>query len=249
MNNPRKWRLVIFLVLVGASAATYTVHFLIFRDARHIFIYLIGDIAFLFINVLVVTLVIDELLAAREKRSLLKKLNMVIGTFFSDVGLELLRSFGRVIKNASDLSLRLTFSARWQKKDFQSAGEAARRFAYEAAATPETLRELRRIMLCHRSFLLRLLENPNLLEHDRFTDLLWAVFHLVEELEMREESYEGLPAADYLHLAGDIQRAFSRIAAEWLAYALHLKENYPFLFSLAARINPFNPEASAVVKS
>jgi len=30
--------------------------------------------------------------------------------------------------------------------------------------------------------LLGLLGNPNLLEHDSFTDLLWAVFHLMEEL-------------------------------------------------------------------
>ena len=248
-KKSRNWRLIISLALVGASAATYLIHFLIFRDARHLFIYLIGDLAFMFINVLVVTLVIEQLLAAREKRSLMKKLNMVIGTFFSDVGLELLRHFGRVIENTSALAPQLQFSGRWQKKDFQKAAAAARTFGYKAKATPETLRDLRRILLCHRSFLLRLLENPNLLEHDRFTDLLWAVFHLVEELEMRDESYEGLPETDYLHLAGDIKRAYSQIAAEWLAYTEHLKESYPFLYSLAARINPFNPEASAVVKS
>ncbi|MCK7537963.1 MAG: hypothetical protein MZV63_46915 [Marinilabiliales bacterium] len=78
------------------------------------------------------------------------------------------------------------------------------------------------------------MENPTLLEHDRFTDLLWAVFHLVEELEMRPESLEGLPAADYAHLSVDVRRAYSRLAGEWLAYALHLKEDYPFLFSLAS---------------
>jgi hypothetical protein len=65
---------------------------------------------------------------------------------------------------------------------------------------------------------------------------------------MREESFEGLPAADYNHLAVDVKRAFSKIAAEWMAYASHLKESYPFLFSLAARINPFQPEASPIVR-
>jgi hypothetical protein len=242
------WRVALFLGLLGASAATYLIHYLIFRDVRHIFIYLVGDIAFMFINVLVVTLVIEQLLAGREKRSLIKKLNMVIGTFFSDVGLELLRRFGRVIENTGALAPRLAFAGHWQKKDFQQAVADARSFRYKAKATPETLRDLRRILLRHRAFLLRLLENPNLLEHERFTDLLWAVFHLAEELEMREESFEGLPEADYLHLAGDIVRAYSQIAAEWLSYARHLKESYPFLFSLAARINPFNPEASAIIK-
>lgn len=243
------WRLTMSLGLLGASALTFALHYLVFRDARHIFLYLIGDIAFMFINILVVTLVIEQLLAGRDKRLLLKKMNMVIGTFFSDVGLELLRHFEQYIPNTNTLAPHLRFTGKWEKRDFQKGIEAARTFDYKAQVTPETLRQLRRILLRHRSFLLRLLENPNLLEHDRFTDLLWAVFHLVEELEMRDESYEGLPEADYLHLAGDVKRAYSQIAAEWLAYARHLKESYPFLYSLVVRINPFNPEASAVIKA
>ena len=243
------WRAGMLVGLLIASTATYFLHFLIFRDPKHIFIYLLGDLAFMFINVLVVTLVIERTLALREKRALINKMNMVIGTFFSDVGIELLRLFGRYVENTDALSPRLRFTGRWQKRDFQAAIEAARRFEYRTRATPETLRDLRRVLLCHRSFLLRLLENPNLLEHDRFTDLLWAVFHLLEELEMREGSYEGLPEADYLHLAGDIKRAFSKIAGEWLAYAQHLQASYPFLYSLASRVNPFNPEASPIVRA
>jgi hypothetical protein len=57
----------------------------------------------------------------------------------------------------------------------------------------------------------------------RFTDLLWAVFQIKEELGMREENLEHLPEADYLHLAGGVKRAYSHIAIEWLAYAMHLK--------------------------
>jgi len=248
MNKIWSWRLSISLVLIAASALTYGLHYLIFRDLRHIFLYLIGDIAFMFINVLVVTLVIEQIFARREKRALMKKLNMVIGTFFSDIGLELTKKFAVFVENADQLGRQLEFNAHWQKKDFAQAMEVAKNFSYKARVSPGTLRELRQILFQHRSFLIRLLENPNLLEHDRFTDLLWAVFHIMEELGMREESLEHLPEADYLHLAGDVKRAYSHIAIEWLAYAMHLKENYPFLFSLAARTNPFNQAPSAIVK-
>ena len=37
------------------------------------------------------------------------------------------------------------------------------------------------------------------------------------------------------------------LIAEWLAYMRHLKKNYPYLFSLALRTNPFDPQASAVI--
>jgi hypothetical protein len=121
-------------------------------------------------------------------------------------------------------------------------------YPYKIRVSPESLREMRDLLGGHRAFLLRLLENPNLLEHQGFTDLLWAVFHMAEELEMRGGDLEDLPPADYAHLAVDIKRAFSQISGEWMAYAMHLKGSYPFLFSLAARINPFGEDPSPVVR-
>ena len=90
-----------------------------------------------------------------------------------------------------------------------------------------------------------LLGNPNLLEHDKFTDLLWSVFHLTDELVYRED-FAGLPAADLQHLAQDLRRAFHLLVLEWLAYMQHLKHDYPYLFSLAIRTNPFDAEASPI---
>jgi hypothetical protein len=39
----------------------------------------------------------------------------------------------------------------------------------------------------------------------------------------------------------------SLLISQWVDYMKHLKKNYPYLFSLAIRINPFIPDASAVV--
>jgi hypothetical protein len=241
------WRVWMALGLMAASVIAYFVHYLIFRDAHHIFIYMIGDIAFLFISVLVVTLFIERVLARREKRILINKLNMVIGTFFSEVGLKLMQQFSVFVSNAGDLSRQLEIRPAWTGKDFQAAAGAARRFPYKIRVDVPALVDLRTFLAQKRTFLVRLLENPNLLEHERFTDLLWAVFHLAEELSFRGEKIEHLPAADYEHLGGDLKRAYSQIASEWISYAMHLKQNYPFLFSLAARINPFRPNPSAII--
>ena len=61
------------------------------------------------------------------------------------------------------------------------------------------------------------------------------------------EDFAGLPAADLQHLAQDLRRAFHLLVLEWLAYMQHLKSDYPYLFSLAIRTNPFDPEASPVI--
>jgi hypothetical protein len=50
-----------------------------------------------------------------------------------------------------------------------------------------------------------------------------------------------------MHLGGDIKRALGRLLGEWVDYMHHLKVEYPYLFSLAVRTNPFNPDAKVEV--
>jgi hypothetical protein len=86
------WQVTLALILISLSVLFYFIHYLIFRDLHHIFLYLIGDIAFLFLDVLIVMLLLHRLLVYREKQAILKKLNMVIGTFFSEIGTVLLKN-------------------------------------------------------------------------------------------------------------------------------------------------------------
>jgi hypothetical protein len=74
-----------------------------------------------------------------------------------------------------------------------------------------------------------------------------ATFHLEEELVARSEEGE-LPESDLRHLAGDVDRVYGQLARFWLDYMKYLKTNYPYLFSLAVRMNPFDQCASPVVR-
>jgi hypothetical protein len=125
--------------------------------------------------------------------------------------------------------------------------ESLRKHSYEVESRKGDLEELRNFAREKRLFLLALLENPNLLEHESFTEMLWAIFHLTEELCHRPGVKE-LPETDFKHLSGDITRAYRLIVREWLGYMEHLKNNYPYLFSLAVRTNPFNPDARVFVE-
>lgn len=236
------------LTLLSASAIAYTIHYFIFKDAHHIFIYLVGDLGFLFLDVLLVILLLERLLNRRDKKALLSKLNIVIGIFFSEVGLGLLKRFNVFVENWQELEKDCEISPEWDKKDFKRAIEAVHEFPFAIDIRVEYLLELREHLIAKRPCLMRILENPNLFEHEQFTDLLWAIFHLTEELSFRGDELDNLPETDYKHLSGDLKRAYSQLTEQWLLYTLHLKENYPFLFSLAARINPMNPAASPIVK-
>ncbi len=246
MNRRFSWEIQLGLGLVALSALVYIIHYVIFRDAHHIFIYMIGDIAFVFVEVLLVTLIIHQLLTLREKRAILDKLNMVIGAFFSEVGTGLLQSFAELDHQSNEIRKELLLTSDWSHRDFAAVDRRVKNHDHMVEPKPDALADLKGFLVEKRDFMLRLLENPNLLEHESFTGLLWAVFHLTEELAHRVDVTQ-LPASDYAHLAGDMKRAYSLLTSEWLAYMQHLRDNYPYLFSLAIRTNPFDPHASAEV--
>ncbi len=241
------WRVLLGCSLMALSAVFYLIHYAIFRDVHHIFLYLIGDIAFVFVQVLMVTLIIDQLLSVREKRAMLNKMNMVIGAFFSEVGTQLLKSFSDFASHEDQIKKDLFENNDWSNKTFSNINKHLKGYDYRVESQKGDLEGLKNFLLEKRDFLLGLLENPNLLEHESFTELLWAVFHLTEELAFRP-GLKQLPETDYGHLSGDIKRAYVLLISEWLAYMKHLRDNYPYLFSLATRMNPFDQDASAVVK-
>ncbi len=247
MRKHVQWQILLIAGLVGLSAALYFVHYLIFRDPHHIFLYLIGDIAFIPMDVLLVTLVLHQIITRHEKQVMLKKMNMVIGAFFSESGTQLLRLFSGFDRNQGDLRHELVFDRSWVQADFDRAISALKNHEFSIDPQKGNLKALREFLIFHRTFLLTLLENPILLEHEEFTSMLWCVFHIAEELSARS-SVEDLPASDLEHLSGDIKRAYGVLIVQWLRYMKHLHKDYPYLFSLAMRMNPFDAKASVVVK-
>jgi len=233
-----------FLVL---SVFFYVLHYLIFRDPHHIFIFLVEDIAFVFVEVLLVTLIIHRVLEAREKKARLEKLNMVIGAFFSEAGTGLLDILSRLDPEAEHLQKELAAEGAASGQALSRARLRFEKHRFSLEADRVDWAALKGYLAEKKDFFLRLLENPNLLEHEAFTEMLWAVFHLAEELYARER-LDGLPDTDYRHLVGDIKRVYGQLARQWIAYMDHLKGSYPFLFSLALRTSPFNRSASPIVR-
>lgn len=246
MNGFRK-QIVMGGVLIAISAGLYLLQIRIFHAERDTFFYLFQELAFVPIQLLIVTVIVDQVLRIRDKLAMMNKLNMVIGTFFSDVGTELLRSFSGFDHHAGRMKGALLVSKDWTDQQYALAVKDLQRYDYRIDVRKSDLAALKQFLAGKRDFLLRLLENQNLLEHETFTELLWAVFHLTEELEAREDVLL-LSTPDGEHIAGDIRRAYVILIAEWLAYMKHLKNEYPYLFSLAVRTNPFDAHASATIK-
>jgi voltage-gated potassium channel len=189
---------------------------------------------------------IEFMIDERERKSRVEKLNMIIGIFFSEVGTKILKKFSASDPAVDEIRSALIVSNNWSEADFARARSVIGNHAYTLDSQVVSLEDLHAFLMHHKGFLLALLENPQLIEHDSFTPLLQALFHLTEEL-MSREKLKGLPKTDFAHLSGDINRVYRLLLLEWLTYMQYLKQNYPYLFSLAMRQNPFDTNASVIV--
>ena len=238
-----KTTIILSAVLVAVSFIMFLLHYMIFHDIHHIMLYTIHDLAFLPLEVLIVSLVLHRIIDSIQKKHMLGKMNMAIGMFFSECGTNLLKLIVQMDKDSREISSELLIRNNWTKTDYRKALTAVEKLEGGLAINGDSLGILHEALHSRRDFILRLLENPNLLEHEDFTDLLWAVFHLTEELSARGR-FEALPANDIKHLDIDIMRAYKLLVREWLKYMENLKNDYPYLFSMAVRTNPLDKNAS-----
>ncbi len=245
--NSNLLRFIFIAGLIALSGILYLVQYLVFHDTRDMGFYLLQDIAFLPLQVLLVTLILERVLRSVEKQERIHKQNMVIGTFFSQFGVALLKRFSAWDPFIGSMRAELVVGKTWTDEKFRSLASRLAGYRSGLEAGNVDFAALKETMATEREFLLGLLENQNLLEHEEFTELLWATFHLLEELTYRED-FSRLPKSDLDHLVADMNRAYVLLVCQWVAYMRHLQKNYPYLFSFALRTNPFDANAAVVVQ-
>lgn len=190
------------------------------------------------IQVAIVTFIINRFLNIIEQRKKTKKINVIISTFFTEVGTSIMMVMSEFNRNNIDIYNAIR-TDELKKSNQNQIKKLVKAFKYDIYADPDKLNKLASLLADKKAFMLSLLENSNLLEHDSFTDMLWAVFHVGDELQSRG-NLRDLSQNDIDHLSSDLLRAYSAIILEWVNYIFYLHDEYPFLYELAKKKNPFN---------
>ena len=180
----------------------------------------------------------DMLMASREDHARKEKLSMVRAIFFNELGRALLALLCRFDAATASLSPILRIPEAARPDEIRIRRRHIETFTYRPDITEDGLCQLQELLESRSDLLLRLLEHPQLLEHQEITDLLWSIVHVRDELGFREP-VEEMEEEDVLHLANDLRRAFGHLSSQWILYLVHLKEDYPYLFRLADWKSPF----------
>ncbi len=188
----------------------------------------------------------EILILKREAQTRIKKLNMVLGIFFTEAGYKLLKLFSGHDNINNEVKKHLIIGFNWSDVQFINAIKTIKKYKIKIDTSDLDFKELKAFLASKRDFLLGLLENPVLIEHEGFSDSLLSVFHVLDELSNRN-NLNTLPEPDIKHLTNDMNRAYKNLIVQWITYMKHLKKEYPYLFSLAMRTNPFDENASPVI--
>ncbi len=229
----------IFIVaLLIISALFFVLQLVFYHNMQEGMFLFFQDLWFLPIHVIIVTFILDRFIALREKKEKLERLNILINDFFNEAGREILKEANGFIYNMDEIKDIFAITGHWKEEDFKKAVAAIDKQSITARISPAHLPALKAVLNDKKKNILAMVENPSLLEHDRFTEMLFALYHLADELNARED-LSSLPAADLEHLSLDLKRAYRYLCVEWLYFNQYIKKKYPYLFSLALRRNPF----------
>lgn len=169
------------VMLILLSVALHALHYFIFGDLKHIFVYLLGDIAFIPLEVFLVTLVIDQLLERRDKEKRLKKMHMLIGLYFQELGFNLLRHIVFADENRRDFQGVCAIGQDWKASDFRKLEKWLIERKLEVNPRKMDYDALYDMLSSQKLLMINLISNPTLLE-DEYRKGLYAFCYPVDTL-------------------------------------------------------------------
>lgn len=222
-------RLILALALMLLSGLTYFAAWLLFNDAGYIKKQVIYHLAFLPIHALVISLILEEMISYREKRSRRRRLNIFLGLFFRQMGLEVYVLMIGLMENYDELDDMITVQPGWNHRQFKAARDSLRRLKLRPKADANALRYLLDGLLKREENIMEMIRNPNLWEFEGLYRTLVALFHLIEEAHYRGE-VDKMGEGVLRHMAEDVCAAAILLTGLWLEYLEFLKSQHPVLF-------------------
>ncbi len=251
MDEHKKWKIKFSLLMVVLIIIIYGSNYLVLGDGEHIISYVWTHLGFIPVDILVVAFLLEGIIERKEKEAILEKLDMLMSTFFSEVGNDLISQLSTANRHKASTA-GLKSIKNWDDEDYENKLEELKNSPVEflADVAPENkeefLENLRELLANKREFIINLINNPNLLEKEEFTSLINAILHLDEELEHRKD-LALVNDTDFGHLNGDMNRIYNILVHEWVYYLRYLNKHHPYMIALMIRTNPFDEDASVYV--
>ncbi len=223
----------IVTLLFAVSACVYAAQIFLFHQPETTAFYIFQDLAFMPVTIAIATLVVGELINEREHQNRLEKSKMLTSTFYTELGNALVRTLLPAVSQQEHIRELIAFHS-MASLDPEALQDKIRQMPLDIHLNKELFDEVNLMMLSARTSLMVLSSNPLLFEHESFTDLLWSIFHLMDEYQLRGD-FDRLSVGDIEHLNQDYEKMYRQLLGGYVANALYLHATYPNLFAAATK--------------
>ena len=184
-----------------------------------------------------------ELMISREDtKNRKRKIHILIGLFFSEIGNGLLRYMVENDRAVEETRKFFQIRTNWKAKDYEQQRNGIKKLKINIDPYENNYLFLEKELIKNKDFMIRMLENPAMMEGEGLTELLREIFHLYEEFSYRLNP-QNISDFDRLHINNDISRTYRRLMLEWLNYMEYLHVNFPGLFGFNKGNSPFRIQA------
>ncbi len=222
-------KLAIAVGLLILSGVMFLAFWLYTGELTYISKYFYLHLAFLPVHALVLGLILDELIQMREKIERRKRLNMFLGIFFRQMGIDIMLALMMLLENRDEFDERLLVDRAWNARRFAKARRELAGFKPRLRPDAAMLGGLLETLASRENEIITMTRNPLMLEFESLHYCLLSLFHLIEESHFRGPTGQLRPEV-LRHLSQDAGKALIRLAGLWLAYLEHLKDEHPVLF-------------------
>ncbi len=219
--------------LIIASAVIYILQILIFKDPQTTAFYLFQDMAFIPISVALTTVVLGGVLEEREKRQRAESTRMLTSIFYTQFGAELMSTLITLSDHADSLR-EMVGNMRSGDMADASMQEQMHAMALRLSIDEPSSRRIRSILEANKSALLTITSNPMIIEQTDFTNMVWGIFHLMDEFRLRG-SYDQWSAADKDHINADLAKVLKMLLVNSVPNVQYLRKTYPDFYQTAKK--------------
>ena len=117
MSKRLTWKAKFSILMVILIIIIYGSNYLVLGDAEHIISYIWTHLGFIPVDILIVAFLLDEIIERKEKEAMLEKLDMLMSTFFSEVGNDLINQLSTVNKYKASTE-NLKSIKNWNDQDY-----------------------------------------------------------------------------------------------------------------------------------
>ncbi len=228
----------LILLLLCASALLYAIHYLIFRDLHHLAIFGLHELAFVPLEVILVTLGLDQLVEKTHREEARSKVSIIETLYFNESGGTMLRYLTSFDPDAARLRELLQVTEDWHSSDFRQAIRQLKSYPFLLDLDRIDFFGLHYHLSQRHEYYRSMLENPALTQSEAFTEMIMKIYLLWEELDGRTNLYQ-LPEKDRNYLAELLHEIYRELTEYWLDNVYNHSIHNRFRLHRAIESNPF----------